>query len=92
MATRNRCVLQKFNGRLEGHLLERRSGRFHATTTERFEGSIEGHVIGDEKQMAWIDGNAVHFENVLDFLFGGKGGKWDNLNIKKRIINNKCLS
>lgn len=67
-AAADRGVAQEPHRRLERHLLQRRRRRLHAAAAHRHEGAVERHVVGDQQQMARINGDAVHLEDVLHLL------------------------
>lgn len=67
-ATLDDCLLEELQSRLERNLLKRRRGRFDAFAVQRFERSVERHVVGYEREMSRVDCDSINFEDILHFL------------------------
>lgn len=70
---------QESDGRFKGHLLQGRRVVFDANAVERLIGPIEGHVIGNERQMTGINHDSVGFEHVHDLGHDRSIGRLDSV-------------
>ncbi len=66
--TWKKSVLEELQACLEGHLLQGRSVRSYAYAIKWLVHALEGHVVGNERQVPVVYVDAVGAENLFDFL------------------------